>query len=303
MQTFVPYPEFDRSVEVLDSPRLGKQRVEALQLLRALLLPSYGWQRHPVVAMWRGYLPGLTKYALTAVDAWTARGHADSTRPLIREFAPFVDALTQQQLAEQGLLPPWIGNEAMHRSHRSNLLQKNPHFYGPLFPGDPADLPYLWPGEDPTADAAPSQALAMPPHSPDAGTEIWVVRAESAAELERWRIDGVVALGELSPRGRDTPAWRAQLDGFARIAVGEPVGVLVGNDPLLQLGMITGELRAGTEVGETAPGDPSTALSATVERDAEYGGSIPRQRLAVPATLQNPRSVFRVRVPDDAFGT
>ena len=53
MQTFLPYPSFEESSVVLDSPRLGKQRVETLQILRAVLLPSYGWQRHPVTQMWR----------------------------------------------------------------------------------------------------------------------------------------------------------------------------------------------------------------------------------------------------------
>ncbi|WP_407659745.1 pyrimidine dimer DNA glycosylase/endonuclease V, partial [Kineococcus indalonis] len=35
MQTFLPYPGFARSAAVLDAPRLGKQRVETLQVLRA----------------------------------------------------------------------------------------------------------------------------------------------------------------------------------------------------------------------------------------------------------------------------
>jgi Pyrimidine dimer DNA glycosylase len=42
MQTFLPYPDFVACARVLDSRRLGKQRVEALQILRALLVPDYG---------------------------------------------------------------------------------------------------------------------------------------------------------------------------------------------------------------------------------------------------------------------
>jgi hypothetical protein len=49
MQTFLPFPSFERSADVLDSPRLGKQRVETLQVLRALELPEYGWSSHPAV--------------------------------------------------------------------------------------------------------------------------------------------------------------------------------------------------------------------------------------------------------------
>jgi len=36
MQTFLPYPDFAQSLRVLDSRRLGKQRLEAMQLLRAI---------------------------------------------------------------------------------------------------------------------------------------------------------------------------------------------------------------------------------------------------------------------------
>ena len=44
MQTFLPYPDFIASARVLDSKRLGKQRVEALQVLRGLIRPGYGWR-------------------------------------------------------------------------------------------------------------------------------------------------------------------------------------------------------------------------------------------------------------------
>jgi hypothetical protein len=33
----------------------------------------------------------------------------------------------------------------VHRSHQSNLIRKDPAFYGPLFPGVPDDLDYVWP--------------------------------------------------------------------------------------------------------------------------------------------------------------
>lgn len=59
VQTFLPYPDFERSAAVLDPARLGKQRVETLQVLRALELPDYGWRNHPAVGMWRGRTPAL----------------------------------------------------------------------------------------------------------------------------------------------------------------------------------------------------------------------------------------------------
>ena len=49
---------------MLDPLRLGKQRVEALQILRALTVPGYGWRHHPAVKMWAGYEEALVRYGL-----------------------------------------------------------------------------------------------------------------------------------------------------------------------------------------------------------------------------------------------
>ena len=51
MQTFLPYPDFTASAAALDPRRLGKQRVEALQVLRGLTVAGYGWRHHPAVRM------------------------------------------------------------------------------------------------------------------------------------------------------------------------------------------------------------------------------------------------------------
>ena len=141
MQTFLPYPSFVDSASVLDRSRLGKQRVEALQLLRAVTIPTYGWRNHPAAKMWRGYIPALTRYGLDMTDAWIERGHADTVRRQILDFAPEVETVAQSDLD----LPPWLGDDALHLSHRSNLIRKDPGYYGALFPGVPADLPYVWP--------------------------------------------------------------------------------------------------------------------------------------------------------------
>ena len=141
MQTFLPYPSFVDSAAALDAPRLGKQRVETFQLLRAQTIPDYGWRHHPAAKMWNGYLPALVVYGLAMTDAWTAAGHTDTVREKLLAFAPDVDGLTQAQVA----VPPWLGDEAFHLSHRSNLLRKDPEFYGPRFGDIPDDLPYVWP--------------------------------------------------------------------------------------------------------------------------------------------------------------
>ena len=88
MQTFLPVADFADSARLLDSPRLGKQRVETLQILRAIELPDYGWANHPAVLMWRGRTPALVAYGLAMARVWQDRGFADSTASQIGEFAP-----------------------------------------------------------------------------------------------------------------------------------------------------------------------------------------------------------------------
>ena len=167
MQTFLPVADFEESARLLDSPRLGKQRVETLQILRALELPDYGWASHPAVLMWRGRTAALVAYGLAMVRVWRERGFADTTDAQIAEFAPDVVGVAQEDLAAAGLLPSWVGDEALHRSHRSNLIAKDPAFYrarfADLFGPEPDDLPYVWPGPDdvpaaprPTASACGS---------------------------------------------------------------------------------------------------------------------------------------------------
>ncbi|MGW1814416.1 MSMEG_6728 family protein [Streptomyces sp. NPDC002125] len=152
MQTFLPYAGFRRSALALDPRRLGKQRVEAIQVLRGLTVPGYGWRHHPAVRMWTGYEEALVRYGLDVCAVWTAGGRADTCAATLREG--LAGALgrttvrTAAELAEAGELPPWLGDEAFHRSHRSALVRKDPDHYRPLFPDVPPDAPYVWPSSD-----------------------------------------------------------------------------------------------------------------------------------------------------------
>ncbi|MFE5209471.1 MSMEG_6728 family protein [Streptomyces sp. NPDC056600] len=153
MQTFLPYRDFRRSALALDRRRLGKQRVEALQVFRALTVPGYGWQHHPAVRMWAGYEEALVRYGLEVCRVWQEQGRPDTCADsLTAEYATLRPdaprARVQKALAEAAELPPWLGDKAFHRSHRSALLRKDPQEYAERFPGVPDDIPYLWPGSD-----------------------------------------------------------------------------------------------------------------------------------------------------------
>jgi hypothetical protein len=270
MQTFLPYPSFAASAAVLDGPRLGKQRVETLQILRAQLVPTYGWQRHPAVRMWRGYVPALTAYGLAMTDEWIRRGAADTVRPQLVEFAPEVDGLPQSALEAEGLLPPWLGDPAVHESHRSRLIAKAPDFYEAAFPGTPHGLEYVWPEEGP---ASP----------PPAFERLWVIRVD---ELDLWREAGLIGMPAVNPRGSVSPAWREQLRLFEdELTPGAVIGVLGADPALLHLAEITGAVAPAVL-------DGIDFLAA----GARFEGNLERAALPVPALLQNPRRIFPVHL-------
>ena len=151
MQTFLPYPDFEATARVLDTRRLGKQRVEVIQIVRALTRPAYAWKSHPAVLMWSGYEEALGTYGLVMSRVWVEAGFGDTCAATIAADLAAVGVETlrpQDELAAAGELPPWLGDEKLHESHRSALLRKDADFYGPLFGVVPADLPYHWPASD-----------------------------------------------------------------------------------------------------------------------------------------------------------
>ena len=153
MQTFTPHPNFEESLRALDLKRLGKQRVEVVQIVRALTVPGYAWSSHPAVLMWKGYEEALGRDGLTACEVWTERGFGDSCAATITadlRAAGIAKIGSYEELAASDALPPWLFDEAVQLSHRSSLLRKDPEHYRPLFPPDtPRDLDYVWPVRSP----------------------------------------------------------------------------------------------------------------------------------------------------------
>ena len=129
MQTFLPVASFIESAKILDYRRLGKQRVEAKQILKAIHVGG-GWQNHPAVRMWRAFEPALCGYYNAMVTEWIERGY-NNNMPLIA--------------IETWDLPTWFGNPAFHAAHRSNLLRKAPEYYQQFDWTEPNDLEYVWP--------------------------------------------------------------------------------------------------------------------------------------------------------------
>jgi hypothetical protein len=137
MQTFLPYPDFVASVKALDYRRLGKQRVEAMQLvnstnkLAANPNAKVGWMNHPARTMWIGHMNALKLYHNVCIQEWIDRGYKNTMK-----FYDLPDDIT---------LPTWIGDDRVHASHRSNLLRKDPAYYAVHGWTEPDDIEYYWP--------------------------------------------------------------------------------------------------------------------------------------------------------------
>lgn len=136
MQTFLPYPDFAASARALDRQRLGKQRLEALNLLELLrgVEGRTGWRSHPALKMWQGHANALAMYGIAVCREWRRRGYKDTLLP---RFEALVDR------REGFRRPAWFGDPAFHALH-----------YGRLGWAEGPGLPYVWP----SAGAGPGPA-------------------------------------------------------------------------------------------------------------------------------------------------
>jgi hypothetical protein len=246
VQTFLPYPDLTASCVVLDDRRLGKQRVETFQVLRALTWPEYAWKSHPAVRMWRGFVPGLVRYGVESCREWTRRGYADSVLPQLL-------AWSGGEVPEGPELPPWFGVEELHRSHRSSLVRKDPEHYLPLL-GPHPDEPYLWPPDTfprwPVRAAGPLDAdaaarlLGLPGARPEqeaavaalqAGRDVLAVVAPGAGGRSLGLVAGLATSGSTlwrqprpgrpataTPPDLPLPAWREVAPAAPAVALARP---------------------------------------------------------------------------------
>ena len=119
----------------LDNKRLGKQRVEALQIYKALTGQTKGWRHHPATKMWAGYEPALAVYHNAMIAEWKSRGFKNTM-----ELLPVDDM--------RPVFPPWFGWEPLMWSHRASLQRKDPERYRHFdFPSEYLQHGYVWPSK------------------------------------------------------------------------------------------------------------------------------------------------------------
>lgn len=134
VNTFLPFADFKKSAESLDYRRLGKQRVEAMQIINVIEDPyAKGWRHHPAVCMWRGHADALKLYSNAIVTEWISRGYKNN--------------LKLYKVTGDPEMPWWFGKKKFHHSHRAALMRKDTDFYQDKFDVSEEYMTngYVWP--------------------------------------------------------------------------------------------------------------------------------------------------------------
>lgn len=146
MQTFLVKKSYHESLKLMDNNRLVNQFEEAMHLLRVNFGLTDGYASHPAGKMWRGYEHALISYADYCLHERPRRfGNPRQKADGVSASTRLAELRGSQWPLPAFEYPPWRHDLDFYRSHRSNLIRKDPGFYGPLFPNTPRLMPYLWP--------------------------------------------------------------------------------------------------------------------------------------------------------------
>jgi hypothetical protein len=137
VNTLLPFADFSKSAECLDDRRLGKQRADVINILKALTEPPpEDGVEHAAVKMWRGNEQTLIQYGIIICLEYKSRDNTDNSMNKINAFRKEFPASDP---------PEWLGDEAFHLSHQSFLLRSQPTHYRQFWPDAPDDLATVWP--------------------------------------------------------------------------------------------------------------------------------------------------------------
>lgn len=123
MQTFLPYPHLQKSLQSLDKSRLQKQAIETSQIIDAILglptkkgTPRKGWLNHPALLMWKDNVGFLFEYFLLNIEECQKRNiKTDYCQSRISGYE--ADCVNRD-------VPIWFGDSLIHNSHQARILQK-----------------------------------------------------------------------------------------------------------------------------------------------------------------------------------
>lgn len=160
---FFIYPDIQATAKTLDRERLGKQRVEAKQIIDVLErydqgvdISKMGWANHPALKSWMGFTNPLKVYFNVIVREWIHRGYVNNMplyavdESLYKIVPCHFDGhkLIFEQAFDQYSFPFWVSFPPFYLSHQASLCRKNPSYYKFLLRNELNEYlnnGYLWP--------------------------------------------------------------------------------------------------------------------------------------------------------------
>ena len=100
---------------ILDSKRLGKQRIEAKIIIETLEGKIEGYSKIPITKMWIGHVDALKQYFNECIHEWISRG--------------FKNTLDKYEVKENVEFPFWFMNHQVHEAMKASLLRKDQEYY------------------------------------------------------------------------------------------------------------------------------------------------------------------------------
>lgn len=143
--TFCTRVAAGRTAQDLTDKHLQRQLEHVFEIVLSLRGEGDLPERDPSVRMWRGYEHALCVYGMLQAMEYGQKRGLYTTR-----FWDLSEIL--EEIGGSYVPAPWMRDKDVMRSHRSVLARMYPDFYGDVWPGTPANLPYVWPFVDPEAE-------------------------------------------------------------------------------------------------------------------------------------------------------
>lgn len=138
VNTFIPFKSISKTMKVLDRQRLGKQRLEAKQIIEIIENKRTGYKNHPIVSMWKDNVDGLKYYYNKCIDEWVDRGYKNN-----------MEKYKLKKKKKKEIMPWWLYNKQVRMSHQASLMRKKPEYYEDKFPNFDKEYMlcgYIWTG-------------------------------------------------------------------------------------------------------------------------------------------------------------
>jgi hypothetical protein len=132
VNTFIITENLSDTFKLLDSKKLGKQRLEAKQIIEILEridngedITNIAYASHPAAKMWIGYTNALKAYYNLCVFEWINRGYNNTMKLYPIEHNKFKNLNINSKLVNQYNYPRFASFLPFINSHKAALIRNS----------------------------------------------------------------------------------------------------------------------------------------------------------------------------------